>query len=255
MFKTYLKIVGLSLIPTLLLFLGKSTKATIWLQTNVGFFPTVDKDNLMLILFLVGILVTGLIIPFRLAYVSNKKAKLQKNYLKTLEFKKNFFTEAIKAELKQHNLHFNVRIFRRKKGILPFINHLLWKIVNFEIVNVAGLAENGNTDGLAFEVSPKSQGVVGKVYSSGKFVYDDEVDKRDQKGFYNLTDYQISKTNGVKFVLGVPLFSHKNKIDVIITVDSEDRVVIDKESKGDWKLISTRYCQSMHHSVPILLYN
>lgn len=114
------------------------------------------------------------------------------------------------------------------------------------------MAESGNTEGLKFEVKPKIQGIVGNVYNEKIILYDDEMTEDKLKELYNLSNFQKSKVNGTKFVLGVPLFNEKDNVDVIITMDSEDDIKINDTNIDKWNLMATKFCQSMHHCVPIL---
>ncbi|TLX70281.1 hypothetical protein E9993_22410 [Labilibacter sediminis] len=251
--KTYLKIVLLSLLPVILVYIGKSVSSAEWLQDKIGIFPGTEVADLMSVSFFVGIFFSGLIIPTRLAYAVEKNRKIKDNYLKTLENKKKIFVEAIKSEVGQQNIHLNIRIFTKRKGLCAWINGLFRGKIEFEIRNIPGLANIGNTDGLKFEVKPKKQGIVGYVYDERSMIYDDELESSNTKEIYNLTDFQMEKTSGTKFALGVPLFDKKSNVEVIIAMDSDDQIKIDEENEGKWHLMATRYCQAMHHCIPILV--
>ena len=70
----------------------------------------------------------------------------------------------------------------------------------YYIKNIEGLAEKDITDNLKFEVSPNRQGLVGECYEQKAILYDDDLENSNEIN-YNLTHYQIAKTNQLKFIL------------------------------------------------------
>lgn len=121
----------------------------------------------------------------------------------------------------------------------------------YYIKNIEGLAEKDITDNLKFEVCPNRQGLVGECYEQKAILYDDDLENSNEIN-YNLTHYQIAKTNQLKFILVCPIFSENEEIISIVSFDSYDKIKIKEESKEILRQLVLNYTQSLYECIPDL---
>jgi len=115
--------------------------------------------------------------------------------------------------------------------------------------NIEGFTDDNIKDGLVFEAYPKTQGLVGECFINKNIVY--EEDLRNSTKDYNLTDFQKQQTSNTIFCLCIPLINTKDEIYAIITLDSNEEIVIPQESRYEiFSLLRTfgkRFGEEMFH--------
>lgn len=109
------------------------------------------------------------------------------------------------------------------------------------------------TKGLKFQVCPseKMQGLVGECYNKGKIVFDDNLKKTNSE-LYNLTEYQIHKTNDLKFIIVCPVFSEEKEIISIVAFDCKHEIKLEKSNDNFINAI-LNYTQQLYEYVPELM--
>ena len=127
----------------------------------------------------------------------------------------------------------------------------MMKLKNYYIKNIDGLAESDITNNLKFEVYPNKQGLVGDCYDQKAIVYDDDMENSNETN-YNLTHYQIAKTNELRFILACPIFSESEEIIAIMSFDTCDRIKVKDESKDILRSMVLNFTQSLYESIPEL---
>lgn len=202
---------------------------------------------------IIGIILPAISISFRFNLTKNKVITMNMEIEGLIKYCKEAFLKILENRgLINHN-NINIRIFIPEKASLPGL--VLNKISfgkykvrkRFKVKNMNGLAEKGNTEGLSFEVNPKPEGLVGKCYNDKYAVYDDNL--KNNNTSYGLLKYQLSKTQDLEFCLCVPLFNKDDQVTAIVSFDSQSKVVIDSDRKGQWIELTTIFCQTLRDYV------
>ncbi len=185
--------------------------------------------------FLLGlsVIITSIIISYTLFKKDKDNATSKNESEKLLSMVKDIFNRTLSSALGL-NIDFNVRIFVPHKSLKYKLLHKLKGEypLAFVIKNYSYLAKRDKTDNLKFIVSPPSsaQGLVGKTYSSGKIVFDDDLESTNHTT-YNLTEYQISKTNDLRFSITCPVYDPNNHIVAIVAFDTSTSIKIDTSNE------------------------
>ena len=241
----------LSLIPALCTYLSQNENILSWLQTN-NYIGT--EINIKIVQHITGILsiffTFGLLtIPLIISNIQNLTYKTQRDYL--IKNYKEIFQNTLKKQLGVENCKLNIRIF------VPRVS--LWnkicKKLNIDvksiycIKNIEGLADKDITDNLKFEVYPNKQGLVGDCFEQKAIIFDDDLENSNETN-YNLTHYQIAKTNQLKFILVCPIFSENEEIVSIMSFDSCDNIKIKDDAKDKIRKLILNYTQSLYECIP-----
>lgn len=225
----FIRLLLLSVLPTLLIYYGTDKIKLPW-----------DNQSVVFAYFRTGALVLGtivalLVVPYRSERDKRKLLKLS-NAVKTLlsALRKSVDNELAKSFLQYqpgHGLKLSIRIFVPNRRSLAD----LWKGRRyFEITNIEGIYTR-EVDNLKFQVYPEkdSQGLVGQAYREKSIKYDFELSLNRSNEFYRLQPHQIEKIAYCCFAIAVPIFkATSQKIAAIITFDSEVKVV--EPIDGNW---------------------
>ena len=113
MWKKYLIIIGFSLIPAILLFIGKNTFLFDWmLKNNILLKNQSQIAGYQFWSFVIGIFGSGLVIPSRLAYIQHKYELKTKSFIELIKYNKNNQFESLRKDIQQHNHPFNNWVFK-----------------------------------------------------------------------------------------------------------------------------------------------
>lgn len=236
--KEYFKSIGLSLIPTFLVYIGRTDGFFKFLQEHNFLDHAKDFSTHQLYCFGVGILWAGLITPVQLARTKIKLEDKNNQFNDLLAFNKETYFKSIKETLKKHNKSFNTRLFLPKNGFFAWWNKVRNNKVEFTLKEFKGICDPLHTRSLHFEVTPTTQGLVGKACKEEAIIVDCQVNPDS----YNLTHYQVSKTNDVKFCSTAPIFNKNNKVIAVLAVDSNDDIQLDDIQIKQWKDQIIYYC-------------
>nr|WP_315159387.1 hypothetical protein [uncultured Flavobacterium sp.] len=229
--REYLKTIGLSLIPTILIYIGKTEGFFNFLKEHNFIKSDADIKSPQFWCFIIGVIWAGLIIPVQFANTKNKLKEKEDDFDELLKFNKEIYFKATKDKIKKQSVDFRTRIFVPEKGIEKYWKRFRHKKKEFHLKHYKSISDALNSKSLHFEVNPNIQGMVGKTYSESKIFIDFDVQKAD----YNLTPYQKSKTNDVKFCSTIPIFNKENEIKAILSVDSDKEVVLKDSEFQEWQ--------------------
>lgn len=221
-------------------------------QIVINFFSDGKKQHqLETICFFFGILATIVLFPI---IIEGQKKKLQNQSKMIRKVLKNFrdiLNQNLSTFFDKNDLYLNVRIFLPQKGLKAFLAKKLKNRIYFEIHNFAGLFIE-EVDNLTFQVSPKTQGLVGLCYKETKIIHDFNLKANQGNAIYNLKKSQIQKTDYCQFAIAAPIIKNDESIDAIITFDS--RIKIDDPENEDWEDIIKEACKIIHLCKPIINY-
>lgn len=241
------------LIPTVCSYLSQSNNILSWLQKKGYLGANVDVELMencmsMATIFFTFILLT---IPLIINELKLEEYRQQRDSL--IKNNKDIFEATLKNVLQLEHCKLNVRIFVPKITLYDRLKKRFTgsRVLEYHIRNVDGLAEKDITDSLAFQVLPDKQGLVGDCYNQKAVLYDDDLENSNEVN-YNLTKYQIAKTNKLKFILVCPIFSEKEEIISIISLDSYDTIKIKDEAKDILRNLVLNYTQSLYECIPEL---
>jgi hypothetical protein len=236
--KFFIRIVGLSLIPTLLMFIGRSDSFFTFLKDHSFIKQETKTDGYQLLIFVIGILWSGLVTPLQLANTKKKLEEKSSTLEDLLRFNKETYFKTVKADIKQHNINFRTRIFVKEKGIQAWWNKICNSKVKLTLRNFNGISDPINVKSLYFEAEPESQGLVGKAFNAKEINVDCDVQAND----YNLTPYQKTKTNDVKFCSTAPILNTKNEVVAVLAIDSDQSFSLSDVETKTWKDHVIYYC-------------
>lgn len=245
-----------SLIPAVCTLLA-STDILFWIQDRQYLGKNVDVEMLKVFFSFLGIFLTFLLLTINIIKSQMREKKYHKQASDLIKYTKEIMVSAMADQLNINYCSINIRIFVPKKRI---IFRLKRKIFNnsssklyFEIKNIDGLADAGMTNNLKFRVSPADdkQGLVGECYNSRKMIYDDNLKESNDKS-YNLSEYQINKTNNLRFIIVCPTFNEDGEIDAIVAFDSINEIKVTKENEKQITNLILNYTQQLHEKVPEL---
>ena len=214
----------------------------------------IDVQNLKNICSVLGVILTFLLLTKNLISHEIEEEKYKKQAKQLLKYNKDILVSALSEYLGKEYCNIDIRIFVPQKSICWYIGHAFDKNIplKFKIKNIEGLADAGITNNLSFQVSPEegAQGLVGECYQQRKIVYDENLQETNDTG-YNLTDYQKSRTNDLKFIIVCPVFGNEKDIDAIVAFDCKHDIKIhDHEDKFINAILN--YTQQLHEYVPEL---
>jgi hypothetical protein len=225
--KEYFKTIGLSLIPTILIYVGKTDGFFNFLKEHSFLKVDADVKTPQFWCFLIGCLWAGLVVPVQFTKTKNKLKDKEDEFNELLKFNKEIYFKSAKEKIKKQNITFRTRVFIPKKSLLSRWN----KKKEFHLRHFKSISDTISNKNLHFEVTPNIQGMVGQTFESKNILIDFDVQKTD----YNLTHYQKSKTMDVKFCSTVPIFNKENEVKAIISVDSEREVILKETQIKEWE--------------------
>lgn len=250
----FVKGIIFSLAPAICNFLG-STGALDWAQSKKYIGVSIDVEMIKMLFFLASILLTFGLLTFNLIVSELNESKFRKQSSDLIKYTKEIMITTLAQKLGREYCDINIRIFVPKKSLLWKLLHVLKKDKNlfFYIKNIEGLADAGVTDNLKFRVKPteQRQGLVGECFSTRKMVYDDNLIESNETE-YNLTEYQINKTNDLRFIIVCPTFSENGEIDAIVSFDSKNNIKITRENQDILTNLILNYTQQLHEKIPDL---
>lgn len=236
--KEIIRKIVLSLIPTFLIYIGRSDSFFTFLKTHKFINQDSDTTESQLYCFIIGIFWAGVVTPIQLARTKNNLTEKDKQFDGLLAFNKETYFKSIKETLKKHNKNFRTRIFIPRTGLKAWWNSFRYNKMEFMLKEINGISDPLNARTLHFEVSPKQQGLVGKACREKAII----VDCNAKAETYNLTPYQISKTSDVKFCSTAPIFNNKNEVIAVLAIDSSDDIPLNDAEIQQWKDLIIYYC-------------
>ena len=84
-----------------------------------------------------------------------------------------------------------------------------------------------------------------------KMVYDDNLIQSNSTD-YHLSEYQINKTNDLRFIIVCPIFSENGDVIAIIAFDSKNDIKVTQENKEALSDLILNYTQQLYEKVPEL---
>lgn len=249
--KIICKTVAFSLIPAMCAFLSKSDNALDYLKNSNYIGSNVNIEVFKDVLLICSIILTFILLTLNLILSEIKRETYREQNSEFLKYSKQAFIETLANHIGKEYLNINIRIFVPHKT-------LVWRILNkynknakldFIIKNIDGLAEEGLTKDLVFEVYPNPQGLVGQCFERHSMIYDTELDKTN-KSDYNLSEFQICKTNNLKFGLVCPIYNDKVKIVSILALDSTIHIDIPHGMEDVLRQSVLNFSQQIYKLVP-----
>lgn len=235
--REYLKTVGLSLIPAILIYIGKTEGFFTFLKEHKFVLDSYNPSTTQFWCFLIGCLWAGLVVPVQFAKTKNKLKEKEEEFNELLKFNKDIYFKSAKEKIKKQSVNFRTRVFIPEKGLKSQWKKLKHKKKEFHLKHYKSISDSIANKDLHFEVTPNIQGMIGKTFDCKSILIDFDVQKSD----YNLSHYQKSKTSDVKFCSTVPIFDKENEIKAIISVDSEREVILKGVEIEEWEKSLTYY--------------
>jgi len=235
----FYKVIGIifrilfNLIPVVLMYIGKFEKQAKIVHDTFGlredFF---SLERFMLVSFFLGVLSIYAYYPFRFELLKAKRTK-ENNMLRLVAKElRASFCKALGKELGEHNLRLNIRRFAKS----PFYQKPFseWASINKKycrVKNFRDLCDDDVNEKFSFEVSPIPRGLVGAVYCTKDFIYDDSLSER--MDIYNLNAFHKSKSviNSTEFAIAKAVVTKKEKVQSVITFDTKQEVKIPQDAK------------------------
>ena len=229
--REYFKTIGLSLIPAILIYIGKAEGFFTFLKEHKFLSNDFNASTTQFWCFLIGCLWAGLAIPVQFANTKNKLKEKEDDFNELLKFNKDIYFKSAKEKIKKQSVSFRTRVFVPEKSLVSQWKKIRHKKKEFHLKHFKSISDTIANKNLHFEVTPKIQGMVGKTFESKVILIDFDV----QKTNYNLTHYQKSNTMDVKFCSTVPIFNKDNEVKAIISVDSDKEVVLKDTEIKEWE--------------------
>lgn len=229
--KEYLKTISLSLIPAILIYIGKTEGFFTFLKEHKFIADNFNASTTQFWCFLIGCLWAGLVVPVQFTNTKNKLKDKEDEFNELLKFNKDTYFKSAKEKIKKQNISFRTRVFVPEKGIVKHWKKIKHKKKEFHLKYYKSISDPISNNDLHFEVIPNIQGMIGKTFDCKSILIDFDVQQSD----YNLSLYQKSKTNDVKFCSTVPIFDKQNEIKAIISVDSEKEVILKDAEIKEWE--------------------
>lgn len=248
----FIKGIILSLVPAGLTLLGTIDTLNV-LQAKGYIGAAINIQNVKDTCSILGVVMTFLLLTRNVIKHEVEENKYRCQSRQLIKYNKDILINALAEYLGKEYCNIDIRIFVPKKTWIWRIGHIFYKKMplKFCIKNIEGLAEAGVTNNLKFQVEPPSkvQGLVGECYQQRKIVYDDNLETTNSTG-YNLTDYQKSKTNHLKFILVCPVFK-ETEIEAVVAFDCKHEIKIQEQEDKFIKAV-LNYTQQLHEYVPEL---
>lgn len=229
--REYLKTICLSLVPAILIYIGKTEGFFTFLKEHKFVEDSYNFSTTQFWCFLIGCLWAGLVVPVQLANTKNKLKDKEDEFNELLKFNKDIYFKSAKEKIKKQSVSFRTRVFIPEKGIIKHWKQIKHKKKEFHLKYYKSISDPISNNDLHFEVNPNIQGMVGKTFDCKNILIDFDVQKSD----YNLSHYQKSKTSDVKFCSTVPIFDKDNEVKAIISVDSEKEVILKDGEIKEWE--------------------
>lgn len=240
-----------SFIPAILTYLSKSDNILDSMQIKGYIGKNVNiinvKDNLLIL----SIVLTFFLLTYNIIRIEFDKNYYLEQRNNMLGFNKSIFISALEKSVGIKSMDLDIRIFVPKKTLCNRIVSVFNKgrRLDYYIRNIDILAKPGITNNLKFEVFPIPQGIVGEAYTSKSMIYDPDL-KNTNCTSYNLNQYQINKTNDLRFCLCCPIFNSNGDIISVMSFDSKREIVINKENEKVFMSSFSTFTQSLYEYVP-----
>jgi len=180
-------------------------------------------------LFLLGLILSGFLIPFR-GYIQVQKALKAKNFIKkkATAAMKETFENAICVGFNQVLLNLNFRIALPHKQPFAFLPGSkptsYFKLYDLDGFHVSAL----HPELKLFKVWPPEQaeGLIGKTVTTKSILKLDTQTPESEANELNknLTAFQKIHTNQYCFVMTIPIFNAKSKLIGVVCIDSESHL-------------------------------
>lgn len=229
--KEYLKTISLSLIPTILIYMGKTEGFFNFLKEHKFIKVDANINCTQFWCFLLGCIWAGLVIPVQFAKTKIKLKEKDGEFNELLKFNKDIYFKSAKEKIKKQSVSFRTRVFVPEKGLKSRWKKIRHKKKEFHLKYFKSISDSISNKNLHFEVTPNIQGMVGKTFERKSILIDFDVQQTD----YNLTHYQRSNTTDVKFCSTIPIFDKDNEVKAIISVDSEIEVILKEAEIKEWE--------------------
>ena len=223
-----------------------------WLKENGYIGAKVDISLVKDISAIMGVLLTFILLTVPYIRVKADEQRYHQQRDQLIKNNKSTFLSVMSNILGRERCEMDIRIFVPEKTFLEKMNLIVRKegeSLRYVIKNVEGLAEKGITDKLGFEVSPNPEGLVGQSYKKRSIIFDDDLENSNST-VYNLNDYQIGKTNDLKFCLTVPIMNPNNEIEAIVSIDSKTKIKVSKDNEKVLSNVVLNYTQELHELFP-----
>lgn len=229
------KIILTSLIPTFLIFIGRSDGFCNFFKINFSIEEKIIATSQM-ICFIVGLIWAGLVIPIQYSNLKDEFEAKNEILKELIIFNRRGLFEAFKSSLTHIDIDkLNTRIFVPKK--YPWYCFWKWfskekEFETFEYDGITTAMNNGKP--LVFQVNPKAEGLVGRSYETKGMIIDCNVKANIDS--YNLTPYQKLQTSDVNFCTTIPIFNDKKQKDVvaIVSIDSTQQITLNAAEQRVW---------------------
>lgn len=232
--KTIAKTIIMSAIPAILSYLANSAlvfdKLIEWKVLNAEADVPLIQDWCLWL----SIAMTALLLSLNLIIAQYKYERTREERDSLIKMAKTILENSFVKKFFQEHVDFNMRFFIPKHHYLYWIaDKLNLKFVKkkFVIKNIDLIADQGITKDLEFEVSPKTEGLVGKCYRDKSVLWDDGLESTNTTD-YHLDAHQISRTADLKWIICCPIYGPTSEIVAILALDGKTNAKItDPEKK------------------------
>lgn len=231
--KEYFRIIGFSLLASLLIFIGKNDLILNWLVENNILSPKLNLEKTQLVCFIIGIFWAGLWLPIQHSKLRTKQNKKDEQFIELLTYNKDSYFELIKNKLNAYNVNFDTHIFRPQKGIVGLWNRKVRKKTILKLITVKGISDTFHHKSLTFEINKtETQGLVGKAFKEQTLSVDLNLAEND----YSLTQQHLTKLGTVEFCSAIPIYNEEQtKVNAILSVDSQEKFNFSEQNSRDWE--------------------
>lgn len=224
----------LTFISGILIYFGQSDESFDFLiQKNL--IPIgINVEKIQFWFTIIGLLWSGLILPFKYFSLNKKYKKLELLYKGLIHFHKISLIDTIKSKLKLQNIELNTRIFKPKNDVYSNLLNLFLKKTVLQLHKVDGVTDDFHHKTLKFEVNKsRVEGMVGKSYKNRALCVDFNLDENNE---YDLSEEQKLKIGPLSFCSTIPIFDeNQSKINAILSIDSNSEILFNDTEKKDWE--------------------
>ena len=240
--KVIWKILG-GLFPVLLLTAGKDDGIAKFL---LG-WAVDDIEPYQGPLFIVGLVWTGGLHPWRISRVEKKAVALERANEGLERAYKSALFLTLGRDLGNVVSTLRTRIFVQKKDWLSRLKRWIctfrwWKDTPqfINLTDISPLTDPFENGELQFEVSPTPEGIVGNVFVNQELVIDDNLDNNRT---YRLSDRKRRILGNVQFCAAIPILADapvsgksngRGKVLAVLSVESEQRIPLDVEGQKNF---------------------